>query len=58
MKCAFCGKMFEEESARKACGTCAVFGGCKMLKCPYCGYEAPVEPGLVKWLKKKWKTND
>ena len=58
MKCAFCNKMFNEESSRKSCRNCAVFGGCKMVKCPHCGYESPAEPGLVKWLKRKLKKND
>ena len=55
MMCSFCSKTFDEESARKACQRCAVFGGCKMIKCPNCGYETPPETGLVKWLKKKVK---
>ncbi|NIA07438.1 MAG: hypothetical protein GWP14_07370 [Actinobacteria bacterium] len=58
MRCNFCGKTFDEESSRKACQRCAVFGGCKMLKCPHCGYEVPAEPGLIKWLKRKLKENN
>ena len=53
MNCAFCHREFREEEAVKACKNCALFGGCKMVKCPYCGYEAPAEPGLVKWLRRK-----
>ena len=53
MRCPFCGKAFDEESARESCGSCAVFGGCRNVKCPHCGYESPEEPGLVKWFKRK-----
>ena len=52
MKCSFCGKEFDEESARKDCHTCAVFSGCRKLKCPHCGYEMPREPRLIRWLRK------
>jgi adenine-specific DNA methylase len=52
VKCPFCDREFDEKAAEKACGACAVFGGCKMVKCPHCGYESPREPGLVKWLKR------
>ncbi len=53
MKCDFCGSSFDEQSASDGCRTCAIFGGCKKVKCPHCNYETPVEPGLVKWLRKK-----
>lgn len=53
MRCAFCGKQFDEQSAQSACRSCSVFHGCKMVKCPHCGYETPAEPGLIKWIRKK-----
>lgn len=54
MKCAFCRREFDEDSAQDACRSCSVFGGCKKAKCPYCGYETPIEPGLIKWLRGRW----
>jgi hypothetical protein len=52
MICAFCDKEFAEEAAEKACGQCSLFGGCKKIKCPHCGYESPKQPESLKWLKK------
>jgi predicted amidophosphoribosyltransferase len=52
VKCSFCGNEFEEDPARKCCRGCSLLGGCVKVKCPRCGYEAPAEPGLVKWLRK------
>jgi len=48
MKCALCGYMFDEKKADKACLACPMAKGCKLVKCPNCGYEAPPED---KWLK-------
>jgi Fe2+ transport system protein FeoA len=53
MKCTFCGKEFDEAAGRRSCGSCALFGGCKNVRCPYCGYESPLEPGVFRWLRKK-----
>jgi len=48
MKCGLCGYEFDEKESRPACGNCIMAGGCKLIKCPNCGYEWPPEP---KWLK-------
>ena len=53
MICAFCGHAFQEAPAREQCRNCALFAGCRKVRCPRCGYESPEEPGLVKWLRKK-----
>lgn len=52
MKCSFCDRQFNPQAARRACRSCALFGGCQKIKCPYCGYETPAEPRLITWLKK------
>jgi len=52
--CTFCGHAVEEEFARERCRNCALFAGCRKVRCPRCGYESPEgAPGLVKWLRKK-----
>ncbi len=48
MKCGFCGHELTEEGIEKACKGCSAFGGCRLVKCPNCGYEQPQQP---KWLK-------
>jgi len=52
MICSFCGKEFDEESAGQGCRACAMFGGCKKVKCPHCGYESPQKPKSLKLLEK------
>jgi rubredoxin len=54
MKCSFCGMEFKEEEAQKACGACSMTKGCKMIRCPRCGYEMVPEPGWIKRLK-EWR---
>lgn len=56
MRCPYCGKAFDERAAQAACRSCAVFGGCRKLKCPHCQYELPAEPRLVRWLRQKLGT--
>lgn len=55
MKCAFCGYEFSENDAAASCKGCSMTKGCKLLKCPRCGYETPPEP---KWLKKLLKRSE
>ena len=51
MRCDFCGKECDEQAAERACRSCAMLGGCRMLKCPHCGYERPRDTRLVRWLR-------
>jgi len=55
MRCDFCGKEFDETDGQKTCTSCRLFGGCMMVKCPYCGYETPKETRLLKWIR-QWRT--
>lgn len=53
MKCALCGFEYDEEEGIKACSGCPISRGkCKFQRCPKCGYEVPLEPKLIKFLKK------
>jgi len=52
MICSFCDKEFDEHASEKACRQCSLFGGCKKVKCPHCGYESPKQPKSLKWLNK------
>ncbi|PIQ87943.1 MAG: hypothetical protein COV73_01480 [Candidatus Omnitrophica bacterium CG11_big_fil_rev_8_21_14_0_20_43_6] len=52
MKCTLCGYKFSENEAEKACKNCPVKKGCKLLKCPNCGFETPPKP---QWLKSLFK---
>ena len=39
MKCAMCGCEFSCEQAATACAGCPLARGCKLIRCPKCGYE-------------------
>jgi len=61
MICPFCRKEFSAENAGKECRSCTSFGGCRRVKCPYCGYESPREPDFFGWIRtfvKKRRTGD
>ena len=55
MRCSMCGHEFAEEAGHKACARCALFGGCRMIMCPQCGYEMPAMPALIKALGKLFR---
>lgn len=48
MKCALCGYVFDETKSESLCRGCPIAKGCKLVRCPNCGYETPPED---KWLK-------
>lgn len=48
MKCAVCGYIFDEKKSVPSCKACPMSKGCRMIRCPNCGYETPPEDG---WLK-------
>ncbi|ABI81951.2 hypothetical protein Pcar_3335 [Syntrophotalea carbinolica DSM 2380] len=60
MKCGFCGRTLPppDKLRQKPCGAC--LGGCRKIHCPWCGYENPMVPGLLRrWRKKdNSKEND
>lgn len=57
MKCGFCGHEFSEEEGIQACGKCGI-GGCKKIHCPKCNYGNPLEPQIVKRIKKLFDKQD
>lgn len=50
MRCGMCGHELTEAGIEKACRGCSAFGGCRLVKCPHCGYEQPQPPRWLKWL--------
>jgi rubredoxin len=56
MKCGFCGHEFDESEGKKGCGGCP--GGCHSLHCPRCNYKNPLEPALLKSIRKLFNKND
>jgi len=55
VKCGYCGYEFPEEDGIRGCGKCGMPGRCHMVRCPRCFYENPLEPAVVKKLKKLMK---
>ncbi len=58
MKCAFCGHAFEPAAQHAVCRRCSLFGRCKMIKCPQCGYETPPEPRWLRRIIERWRKHD
>ncbi len=60
MKCSLCGHVFDEKSAAAACARCPIARGCNLARCPNCGFEMPVDPGWIRWLRgmKKEETHE
>ena len=50
MNCSWCRQDFDVKQGRVACRHCALFGGCRKVKCPHCGYEMPEEPRVLQVL--------
>lgn len=55
MKCALCGHTFDENIAVPVCGRCPLAQTCALIRCPHCGYEAPVEPAWLIKLRQLFK---
>jgi len=53
MTCPYCRREFDADQARDACKGCRSGGGCRNVKCPYCGYETPREPRWIGWLRRR-----
>jgi hypothetical protein len=45
--------MFDEKRSDASCGGCPMAKGCKLVKCPNCGYETPPEDNWLNNILKK-----
>ena len=52
VKCDLCGYRFEPTEAEAACAGCPLARGCRLVRCPRCGYEMPPEARLTGWLRR------
>ncbi len=51
MTCPLCGKDVHESATAGACAKCPVNKGCKLIRCPNCGYEIPPAPRSLTFMK-------
>lgn len=51
--CPMCSLEFDEDDSRVECARCALFGGCRKVRCPGCGYEIPETSSLLRWLQER-----
>lgn len=58
VKCSLCGYEFKESEEQQACKSCLMMKGCKLIRCPRCGFEMPPEPKWLKYFKKGRKSNE
>jgi hypothetical protein len=54
IKCSFCGHEFNEHDGKVCCSGCPMSKTCNKLKCSNCGFEMLKEPGIIKFIKRKW----
>jgi len=48
--CPLCGTDYDEAQGRACRSGCPFQAGCRLLRCPHCGYEIPVPGRLTRWL--------
>ena len=53
MKCSFCGYKFKQKQANLACKGCFMAKGCKLIRCPNCGFETAPEPEWISLVRNK-----
>lgn len=47
IRCGFCGEEFDGREGIRGCGACGDASGCRMVRCPRCGYHNPLVSPLV-----------
>jgi hypothetical protein len=50
LRCALCGARYTAAQGRTCPDGCPLQRGCKLLRCPRCGYETPAPTRLTRWL--------
>ena len=58
MQCPLCGVRFERWEQQGACRPCPLARGCRLIRCPRCGYEWADESALVNWVKRHVAKHD
>jgi len=61
MRCKICGHVFDESKKAEICKGC-MGSGCKLIKCPNCGFEtlpeSKMEFKLLNFLKRRIKSEN
>jgi hypothetical protein len=55
MTCPLCGVRIAPKEQAFACERCPLARGCRLSRCPRCGYEWPAESRLVRWMQARWR---
>ena len=50
MRCALCGYLLRPAECGVVCERCPIARGCRLIRCPACGYQWPEESPLIRWL--------
>ena len=56
--CGSCRRVFTEDRGQPACRSCPLGSGCVFVRCPYCGFDNPVEPPWLTKLRRWWKLDE
>lgn len=49
--CGFCAQEFEVDRAQPTCQACPVGSGCRLVRCPHCGFDNPETPRWIERLE-------
>ena len=52
MTCPLCSYACGLGEASRACQRCPMAQGCRLVRCPHCGYEWADESQLVNWVRR------
>jgi len=55
IRCPLCGGEYSEQDGAACQPGCPLSSGCRLLRCPYCGYEIPAPTRLTRWLAARWR---
>lgn len=51
--CGLCGLGFSHGD--QACGGCLLGNGCRLVRCPRCGFQFPREAASLGWARRAWR---
>ena len=54
VSCPLCGWHGDSDELRDGCRHCPLAAGCRLSRCPRCGYESAPRSQLATWIGRLW----